>query len=68
MQRREETVGTIVRIEWEMMDKVQNCGGRAHCQDDWETFRLMRTSQMRMAYFSLAASTALAWIRFWCSA
>ena len=30
-----------------MMDKVQNCGGRAHCQDDWETFRLMRTSQMR---------------------
>ena len=47
MQRREETVGTIVRIEWEMMDKVQNCGGRAHCQDDWETFRLMRTSQMR---------------------
>ena len=47
MERREETIGTIVGIEWEMMDKVQNCGGRAHCQDDWETFRLMRTSQMR---------------------
>ena len=58
MQRREETVGTIVRIEWEMMDKVQNCGGRAHCQDDWETFRLMRTSQMR-------AWDSLCWTAFW---
>lgn len=27
MERREETIGTIVGIEWEMMDKVQNCGG-----------------------------------------
>ena len=24
MERREETIGTIVGIEWEMMDKVQN--------------------------------------------
>ena len=23
MERREETIGTIVGIEWEMMDKVQ---------------------------------------------
>lgn len=46
MGRKEDTIETIVEIEWEMMDKVQNCGGRAHCQDDWKTFNLMRTGQM----------------------
>lgn len=47
MEGKDEIIEAIVGIEWEMMDKVQNCGGRAHCQDDWETFQLMRASQMR---------------------
>ena len=32
-------------MEFEAFDKVQNEGGRANCQDDWETFSIMRVSQ-----------------------
>lgn len=32
-------------LEWEAFDKVENEGGRADCQDDWNTFSIMRTSQ-----------------------
>lgn len=35
----------IISMEWEWFDKVQNEGGRADCQDDWETFSIMRRSQ-----------------------
>lgn len=41
----ETLVDKIVRLEWEAFDKVQNEGGRADCQDDWETFSIMRRSQ-----------------------
>lgn len=38
-------VDRIVGIEWQQFDKVKNEGGRADCQNDWNTFSLMRKSQ-----------------------
>lgn len=35
----------LVTLEWEAFDKVDNEGGRADCQDDFNTFSIMRTSQ-----------------------
>lgn len=35
----------IVEYEWAAFDKTQNAGGRANCQDDWQTFSIMRRSQ-----------------------
>lgn len=35
----------IVVREWAMFDKIQNCGGRASCQDNFEVFNIMRSSQ-----------------------
>ncbi len=40
-----EIIDKIVALEWEQFDKVQNKGGRAFCQDDWNTFSIMRKSQ-----------------------
>ena len=42
---RKEFIDRIVRLEWQQFDKVKNEGGRADCQDDWNTFSLMRRSQ-----------------------
>lgn len=39
------TVERLARLEFETFDTVQNIGGRAACQDDWETFSIMRRSQ-----------------------
>lgn len=40
-----ELVDEVVRLEWEAFDKVENEGGRADCQEDWNTFQIMRKSQ-----------------------
>lgn len=40
-----ELVDYLVSLEWQAFDAVQNQGGRADCQDDWNTFSIMRKSQ-----------------------
>ena len=42
---REECINEIIELEWSMFTTAQNNGGRASCQDDWETFEIMRRSQ-----------------------
>ena len=42
---KEEYVEKIVALAWKQFDKVENEGGRADCQDDWNTFSIMRKSQ-----------------------
>lgn len=36
---------SIAKAEFEAFDKVQNEGGRASCQNNWSTFKVMRMSQ-----------------------
>lgn len=43
--KKEELVNEIVKLEWNAFDKVENRGGRAECQNDWNTFSVMRRSQ-----------------------
>ena len=35
----------IIELEWNQFQAVHNEGGRASCQDDRETFDIMRGSQ-----------------------
>ena len=43
---RTELIAEIVDREWRMFTSTRSLGGRASCQDDSVTFRVMRTSQM----------------------
>lgn len=45
VNNKENLVEKLVELEWENFDQVKNEGGRADCQDDWDTFSIMRTSQ-----------------------
>jgi hypothetical protein len=38
-------IDKVIAEEWSQFDKVQNIGGRADCQDDYETFSIMRKAQ-----------------------
>ncbi|MCR5251147.1 MAG: DUF4125 family protein [Lachnospiraceae bacterium] len=38
-------IEAVVALEWEQFDRTENEGGRADCQDNWETFSVMRKSQ-----------------------
>ncbi len=40
-----ELIERLVDKEWKMFDQVRNEGGRASCQNDPVTFRIMRSSQ-----------------------
>ncbi len=42
---KEELIRKLIKLEWDAFDQVKNIGGRADCQDDWETFEIMRRSQ-----------------------
>lgn len=42
---RNQAVEKVIKKEWDMFQKVNNIGGRADCQNDWNTFHLMRFSQ-----------------------
>lgn len=39
------SIEDVVREEWRQFQLVNNEGGRAGCQDDWQEFNIMRTSQ-----------------------
>lgn len=43
---REELIRHILEEEWEMFTTVNNRGGRADCQDDRQTFAIMRVAQL----------------------
>ena len=45
MERKERLMDQLIELEWEAFDKVRNQGGRASCQDDYDTFLIMRKSQ-----------------------
>ena len=45
LEKHRATVEQLAELEVRTFDKVQGIGGRAACQDDWETFSIMRRSQ-----------------------
>lgn len=47
MDRKQELIGKIMDMEWEMFSSVQNRGGRASCQEDPDTFGIIRTSNFQ---------------------
>ncbi|MBR3305976.1 MAG: DUF4125 family protein [Lachnospiraceae bacterium] len=42
---RAKLIDAIIALEWEQFDRTINEGGRADCQDNWQTFSIMRKSQ-----------------------
>ena len=45
MAKKDDLVGRIVEREWDMFQNVENAGGKASCQQDYQTFEIMRHSQ-----------------------
>lgn len=43
--KKQELLDEIIGIEWDMFQHTNNIGGRASCQDDPETFYIMRAAQ-----------------------
>ncbi len=43
--KKEQLIDGLINLEWNAFDQVRNKGGRAGCQDDFETFFIMRRSQ-----------------------
>ena len=45
MSKKEDLVSRIIEREWDMFQNVNNIGGKASCQQDYQTFETMRYSQ-----------------------
>lgn len=43
--KKQEILDEIIGAEWDMFQHTENIGGRASCQDDPDTFYIMRCSQ-----------------------
>jgi hypothetical protein len=43
--KKEEVIARIIAIEWKMFQDVPNIGGTAPCQEERQTFEIMRVSQ-----------------------
>ncbi len=43
-EKRNLVIEQILRVEWEMLQKVAGIDGRAGCQEEWDTFHIMRYS------------------------
>jgi len=63
MEKNIKLIEDIISLEWDMFQKVKNIGGRADCQDNHETFYIMRRSQyenwtdeMLLCYYAYAVS------------
>ncbi|MGI6256568.1 MAG: DUF4125 family protein [Anaerovoracaceae bacterium] len=41
----DHVINQVIAMEWKMFQQVENIGGRAACQDDMDTFYIMRYSQ-----------------------
>ena len=50
----------IIAIEWDMFQHTENIGGRASCQDDFETFYIIRGSQ----YANWTSEMRCCWLEF----
>lgn len=53
MLPKEKLVDAIVKLEFEAFDKVENEGGRASCQNNFKTFKIMRSSQYLTWYYPM---------------
>lgn len=42
-----DVLKSIIDIEWDMFSNTQNIGGQADCQQNYEQFTVMRTSQLQ---------------------
>ena len=56
----QDTLDEIISIEWDMFQNTQNIGGRASCQDDPDTFYIMRASQ----YANWTEEMLILWLEF----
>ena len=62
-------IDKVISLEWKQFDKVENIGGRADCQDDFNTFNIMRRSQymafseelLKSYYLDLAEAERKGW-------
>jgi len=44
MNKKQDLISKIMEIEWTMFTSVRNRGGRASCQEDPDTFKIIRVS------------------------